>query len=63
VLIHHGEADSTCPIAWSRKSLSALKAAGRNATLFTYPGEEHAFGPAWPTSMARTVSFLKRNGV
>jgi dipeptidyl aminopeptidase/acylaminoacyl peptidase len=63
VLIHHGEADSTCPIAWSRKSLAALKAAGRNATLFTYPGEEHAFGPAWPTSMARTVSFLKRNGV
>ncbi len=63
VLIHHGESDSTCPIAWSRESLAALKAAGKDATLFTYPGEEHAFGPAWPTSMARTVSFLKQHGV
>lgn len=63
VLIHHGESDSTCPIAWSRESLAALKAAGKNATLYTYPGEEHAFGPAWPTSMARTVAFLKQHGV
>jgi dipeptidyl aminopeptidase/acylaminoacyl peptidase len=63
VLIHHGESDSTCPIAWSRSSLAALKAAGKDATLYTYPGEEHAFGPAWPTSMARTVSFLRQHGV
>jgi dipeptidyl aminopeptidase/acylaminoacyl peptidase len=63
VLIHHGESDSTCPIAWSRDSLAALKAAGKDATLYTYPGEEHAFGPAWPTSMARTVSFLKQHRV
>jgi uncharacterized protein len=63
VLIHHGESDSTCPIAWSRESLAALKAAGKDATLFTYPGEEHAFGPAWTTSMERTVAFLKQHGV
>ncbi|NIK58263.1 alpha/beta hydrolase family protein [Kribbella shirazensis] len=63
LLIHHGEADSTCPIAWSRTTLTALKSAGKDATMYTYPGEEHAFGPAWPTSMARTVSFLKQQGV
>lgn len=63
LLIHHGEADSTCPIAWSRTTLAALKSAGKDATMYTYPGEEHAFGPAWPTSMARTVSFLKQHGV
>ena len=63
LLIHHGESDSTCPIAWSRETLVALKAAGKNATMYTYPGEEHAFGPAWPTSMARTVSFLKQQGL
>jgi dipeptidyl aminopeptidase/acylaminoacyl peptidase len=63
VLIHHGTADSTCPIAWSTKTLAALKKAGKTATMYTYPGEEHAFGPAWPTSMARTVSFLKQYGV
>ena len=49
LLIHHGESDSTCPIAWSRETLAALKAAGKDATMYTYPGEEHAFGPAWPT--------------
>ncbi|MGW1345307.1 alpha/beta hydrolase family protein [Kribbella sp. NPDC002412] len=63
VLIHHGESDSTCPIAWSHEALAALKAAGKTATMYSYPGEEHAFGPAWPTSMARTVTFLKQHGV
>ncbi|WP_344182811.1 alpha/beta hydrolase family protein [Kribbella lupini] len=63
VLIHHGTADSTCPIAWSTKTLAALKKAGAKASMYTYPGEEHAFGPAWPTSMARTVAFLKQNGL
>jgi dipeptidyl aminopeptidase/acylaminoacyl peptidase len=63
VLINHGASDSTCPIAWSRETLAALKAAGKNATMYTYPGEEHAFGPAWPTSMARTVTFLKQHGL
>jgi dipeptidyl aminopeptidase/acylaminoacyl peptidase len=63
LLIHHGGSDSTCPIAWSRETLAALKAVGKDATMYTYPGEEHAFGPAWPTSMARTVTFLKQHGV
>ncbi|MFF1820607.1 alpha/beta hydrolase family protein [Kribbella sp. NPDC058245] len=63
VLLHHGESDSNCPIAWSRRTLSALTAAGKKATLYTYPGEEHAFVAAWPTSMSRTVAFLKQQGV
>lgn len=58
ILIQHGTADESCPIAWSRETLAALKKAGKNATMYTYPGEHHAFGPAWPTSMARTVTFL-----
>jgi dipeptidyl aminopeptidase/acylaminoacyl peptidase len=58
ILIQHGTADESCPIAWSRKTLAALKKAGKDATMYTYPGEHHAFGPAWPTSMARTVAFL-----
>jgi dipeptidyl aminopeptidase/acylaminoacyl peptidase len=58
ILIQHGTADESCPIAWSRETLAALKKAGKDATMYTYPGEHHAFGPAWSTSMARTVSFL-----
>jgi len=58
VLIHHGTNDDSCPIAWSRETLAALKNAGRNATMYTYPGEQHAFGPDWPLSMRRTLAFL-----
>jgi len=60
LLIHHGTSDDSCPYRWSRTSLRALEAAGVNARLLTYQGEEHAFGPQWPRSMRRTVAFLDR---
>jgi dipeptidyl aminopeptidase/acylaminoacyl peptidase len=60
VLIHHGTNDESCPIRWSRTTLRALQAAGIDARMFTYPGEHHAFGPQWPTSMRRTVAFFDR---
>ncbi len=61
ILIHHGTADESCPIRWSRKSLAALRRAGVDARMFTYPGEPHAFESAWPTSMRRTVRFFERH--
>lgn len=61
LLIHHGTADESCPIRWSRASYSALRRAGVDARLFVYPGEPHAFIDAWPTSMRRTVRFFERN--
>ena len=60
VLIHHGTADSTCPPRWSRETLAAMRKAGVDAELFTYPGEEHAFIAQWPLSMRRTEAFLDR---
>ena len=63
ILIQHGIADSTCPIAWSQETLAALEKAGKTASIYTYPGEEHAFAAAWPTSMSRTVTFLKQHGL
>ncbi|NEA30137.1 alpha/beta fold hydrolase [Streptomyces sp. SID13031] len=63
LLIQQGLADSTCPPVWATQTLAALKKAGKQATLYTYPGEEHAFAAAWPTSMARSVAFLKQQGV
>ena len=60
LLIHHGTSDDSCPIRWTRASYAALEAAGAEATLHVYDGEEHAFGPQWPLSMRRTVRFLDR---
>lgn len=61
VLIQHGTADSTCPPRWSRATLRAMTAAGVDARLRTYPGEEHAFIADWPLSMRRTVAFFRRH--
>jgi dipeptidyl aminopeptidase/acylaminoacyl peptidase len=61
VLIHHGTADESCPIRWSRATLRALKRAGADARMYTYPGEPHAFLAAWPLAMRRTTAFLRAN--
>ena len=61
VLIHHGTADESCPIRWSRQSLRRLQAAGVDAKMFTYPGQPHAFDVAWPQSMRRTVRFFDQH--
>ena len=59
VLIHHGTADDTCPIGWSRTTERLLGRAGVDAQLAVYQGEQHAFVPQWPRSMDRTVRFLR----
>lgn len=61
VLIHHGTADESCPIRWSRATFRAMKAAGVDARMYTYPGEPHAFVADWPLSMRRTTAFLRAN--
>jgi len=61
VLIHHGTSDDSCPIAWSRRTVAALKAAGKSVRLHVYDGEEHAFGPQWPLSMRRTTRFFEEH--
>jgi dipeptidyl aminopeptidase/acylaminoacyl peptidase len=61
VLLHHGTADDTCPLDWSRDTQRLLRAAGVTSRLDLYDGEQHAFGPQWPESMRRTVVFLRRH--
>ena len=60
VLIHHGTSDDSCPYRWSRETVRRMRSAGVDVDLLSYPGEEHAFGPAWPLSMRRTVAFFER---
>ncbi len=61
VLIHHGTADESCPIRWSRATTRALRAAGVDVRMHTYPGEPHAFVADWPLSMRRTAAFFRQN--
>jgi uncharacterized protein len=60
ILIHHGTDDESCPIYWSRRTLQLLEDAGKDAKLYVYEGEHHAFVPQWPLSMRRTVAFFDR---
>ncbi len=61
VLLHHGTADDTCPLRWSRQTQRALQRAGADSRLEVYPGEPHAFIADWPLSMQRTTRFFDRH--
>lgn len=61
LLIHHGTADDTCPIRWSRETLRALRAEGKRARLIEYEGEGHTMYAQWERSMRRTDAFFQRH--
>ena len=61
LLIHHGTADESCPIRWSRQTVRALRRTGNDVRMYTYPGEPHAFIADWTLSMRRSVRFLDRH--
>ncbi|MCB8976098.1 MAG: alpha/beta fold hydrolase [Ardenticatenaceae bacterium] len=63
VQIHIGLADGAepeqTPPDWAPALHAALLAAGKDSTLFTYPGQGHFFnGPDWTLMMRRTVDFF-----
>lgn len=58
VQLHHGSADESVPLQWSRDTAHALQEAGKEAELFEYEGEGHEFAAAWPTVMQRTLAFF-----
>jgi uncharacterized protein len=58
VMMHHGVQDDTCPVAWSRATRDALRAAGVDLTYHEYPGENHYFYGGWARSFERTLAFL-----
>lgn len=59
VLLLHGTADDTCPIAWSRQTARLMRRAGVEVSLRTYAGEGHAFGPRFEEAMGETERFLR----
>jgi len=61
VMVHHGIEDDTCPIAWSRATVRALRAADVDVTYHEYPGENHYMYAGWAPSFQRTLAFLEKN--
>ena len=61
LMIHHGTIDEDCPLAWSRESVAALKAKGKEVDLRIYEGGRHTLtSPQWDTSIRRTEAFLAK---
>ncbi|MER3478908.1 MAG: dienelactone hydrolase [Meiothermus sp.] len=54
--VHHGTADPQVPYAWSVEIGQKLKALGKSAECFSYPGARHTF----PSGSRTDASFLAR---
>ncbi|MEU2266989.1 alpha/beta fold hydrolase [Streptomyces olindensis] len=61
LLIQHGTADDTCPLAWSREAAAAFEKAGKDVELRAVPGEGHTFGSRWASEMDATEAFFARH--
>ncbi|MFE6411840.1 alpha/beta hydrolase family protein [Streptomyces sp. NPDC057837] len=61
LLIQHGTADGTCPLAWSREAARVFQEAGKDVELRTVAGEGHTFGPRWAAEMDVTEAFFERH--
>jgi len=63
IQIHIGEEDGLSlvetPVEWSARLAEALRAADRDVTVFSYPGQGHAFlGQGWETLLERALAFF-----
>jgi uncharacterized protein len=61
LLIHHGTTDTTCPLRWTRQTVTAFEKAGKDVELRTYRGEGHTFYSPWGRSMDTTMAFFERH--
>ena len=60
VMFQHGIQDDTCPISWTRESIRALRAAGKDVSSYFYPNEGHTFEEEFGLSIRRTRAFFDR---
>jgi dipeptidyl aminopeptidase/acylaminoacyl peptidase len=61
ILILHGTADESVPIAWSDDLNRRLNDLGKPVTYNVYPGEPHEFASAWPGVMESTADFFSKH--
>ena len=60
IALHHGEADNSVPVEFSRKLSEQLKSVGKEVELFTYPGDDHDITANFGTAMQRSIEFFDK---
>lgn len=58
--LHHGTFDASVPLEFSEKLYDQLKARGKEAELYTYPGDDHNITANFGTAMQRSVEFFDK---
>lgn len=58
--LHHGEADISVPVEFSKKLYNELKQKGKEVELFTYPGDDHDITANFGSAMQRSVDFFDK---
>lgn len=61
IIFHHGKSDAECDLKWSQRAVATLQASGKDATLYSYPGEGHEFAKAWPQVMKISLDFFDKH--
>lgn len=60
VQLHHGTADTSVPIAFSRTLYQQLLDAGKTVEYYEYEGDDHNLAKYFSTAMQRTLEFYDR---
>jgi uncharacterized protein len=60
VQLHHAEGDEEVPVEFSQKLAQQLQAAGKEAELFVYTGDNHNISGNFNIAMQRSVEFMDR---
>lgn len=58
ILLQHGTADKSCPIAWSDYLAKKLKELEKDVEYNRYPGGKHEFIKFWPAFMKSNLKFF-----
>ena len=61
VQLHHGEMDSSVPVAFSKNLYEQLISIGKEAELFTYPGDDHDITSNFGIAMQRSIDFFDKH--
>ena len=59
--LHHGTADNSVPVEFSKKLKEQMDSAGKEAELYLYQGDDHNLSGNFSTAMQRSVVFFKKH--